>query len=116
MATHSSILAWRTPLSDREAWQATVSVQFSWTPPKRSCMHRCKTFFDCGSSAPVRVEHEGGATAWLAGTLVVPNVQEHRQPPPQELWPYQSLFKPLLLAIRRPLWPDFLHSSARSGT
>ena len=26
-------------------------------------------FFVCGSSAPVRVEHEGGAAAWLAGTL-----------------------------------------------
>ena len=24
-------------------------------------------FFACGSSAPVRVEHEGGAAAWLVG-------------------------------------------------
>ena len=31
-------------------------------------------FFACGSSAPVRVEHEGGAAAWLVGTLVVPSV------------------------------------------
>ena len=56
-------------------------------------MHRNKTFiFACGSSAPVRVEHEGGAAAWLVGTLVAPSVQGHRLPPPQELWPYQSLF------------------------
>ena len=27
-----------------------------------------------GSSAPVRVEQEGGIAAWLAGTLVVPSV------------------------------------------
>ena len=47
-------------------------------------------FFACGSSAPVRVEHEGGAAAWLAGTLVVPNVQGHRLPLWKELWPYQS--------------------------
>ena len=49
-------------------------------------------FFACESSAPVRVEHEGGAVAWLAGTLVAPSVQGHVLPLPQELWPYQSLF------------------------
>ena len=37
--------------------------------------------FACGSSAPVRVEREGGAAAWLAGTLAVPNVQRHGLPP-----------------------------------
>ena len=26
------------------------------------------------------VEHEGGAAAWLVGTLVVPSVQGHRLP------------------------------------
>ena len=35
-------------------------------------------FFSCHSSAPVRVEHEGGAAAWLEGTLAVPTVQGHR--------------------------------------
>ena len=30
-------------------------------------------FFACGSSAPVRVELEGDAAAWLAGTLVAPS-------------------------------------------
>ena len=59
-------------------------------------MHRCNTFFvvvvACGSSALVRVEREGGAAAWLAGTLAAQSVQGHRLPPPQELWPYQSLF------------------------
>ena len=49
-----------------------------------------------GSSAPVRVECEGGAAACLAGTLEVPSVQGHRLPPWQELWPYQSLFSSLL--------------------
>ena len=50
-------------------------------------------FFACGSSAPVRVECEGGAAAWLVGTLVAPGVQGHGLPPLQELWPYQSLFR-----------------------
>ena len=54
------------------------------------------TFSACGSSAPVRAEHEGGAAAWLAGTLVVPSVQGHRLPLQQELWPYQSFFQPLV--------------------
>ena len=35
-------------------------------------MQRCKTFFACGSSAPVRVEGEGGTAACLAGTLAAP--------------------------------------------
>ena len=53
---------------DREAWQATVYwVTKCWTQPKRPCVHRCESFFACGSSAPVRVEHEDGAAAWLAG-------------------------------------------------
>ena len=41
----SSILPWRTPLPDREAWQATVyRVTKSQTLPKRPCMHRHKIF------------------------------------------------------------------------
>ena len=32
--------------------------------------------FACGSSAPVRVQRESGASAWLAGTLAVPSVQQ----------------------------------------
>ena len=44
----------------------------------------------------MRVEHEGGAAAWLAGTLAAPSVQGHGLPLPQELWPYQSLFEPLV--------------------
>ena len=31
--------------------------------------------FACDSSAPVRVEREGGAAAWLAETLALPSVQ-----------------------------------------
>ena len=53
-------------------------------------------FFACGSSAPVRVEHEGSTAAWLVGTLVAPRVQGHELPPPQELWSDQSLLKPLV--------------------
>ena len=80
------------PLPDREAWQATVyRVAKSRTLPKRPCMQRWETFFASGSSAPVRVECEGGTAAWLAGSLVAPSVQGHRLPLLQELWPYQSL-------------------------
>ena len=42
------------------------------------------------------LERDGGAAAWLAGTLAAPSVQGHRLPPQQELWPYQSLFSSLL--------------------
>ena len=47
-------------------------------------------FSACGSSDPLRVEHEGGTAACLSGTLAVQNMQGHRPPLLQELWPYQS--------------------------
>ena len=46
----------------------------------------------------MRVEHEGGTAAWLAGTMAAPSVQGLRLPLPQELWPYQSLFSESLVA------------------
>ena len=60
------------------------------------CAHIDTSLFACGSSAPVRVECEGGATVWLAGSLVAPSMQGHGLPPLQELWPYQGLFSSLL--------------------
>ena len=59
-------------------------------------VHRKNTFFVCGISAPVRVEREGGAAAWLAGTLAAPSVQGHGLPQLQELSPYQNFFVSLL--------------------
>ena len=46
----------------------------------------------------MRVDGEGAAAAWLAGTLVAPSVQGHGLPPPQELRPSQSLFVEPLVA------------------
>ena len=57
-----------------------------------TCILRRKTFFAWGNSAPVRLRHEGGTAAWLAGTVVMPSMQGHGLPRPEELWPYQSLF------------------------
>ena len=59
-------------------------------------MHRCKTFSACGHSAMVRVEHEGGTGAWLAGTLVASSVQGHGLLTLQELWVHQYFLKPLV--------------------
>ena len=39
----------------------------------------------------MRVEHEDGTAAWLVETLVVPRVQGHGMPLPQELWSSLSL-------------------------
>ena len=69
------------PLPDREAWQATVyRVAKSQTQPKQPCVHRRRTLFACGSSAPVGVECEGALAAWLVGTPVVPSVQRYAPP------------------------------------
>ena len=43
-------------------------------------MHRCKTFFACGSSVLVSIEFEGGAASWLVGTLAAPSMQGHGLP------------------------------------
>ena len=105
-------------LTEKSGRPQSAGLQ-SRTLLKRRCAHRCKTFFACGSSAPVRVEHEDSAAAWLAGTLAVPTVQEHGLPLLQELWPYQSLFLSLCSwgsMAQTPLWPIFLCSSAHSGT
>ena len=44
----------------------------------------------------MKVKHESGTAAWLLGTLVAPSVQGHGLPPPQELWPSESFFEPLV--------------------
>ena len=62
-----------------KAWQVTVyRVAKSWTQLKGPCMYRHNTFFVCGGSAPLTVEHGGSAAAWLVGTLVVTSVQEQQ--------------------------------------
>ena len=94
MLQHSCL---ENPLPDREAWQATVyRVRKSQTLPKNPVRIDARLFFACGSSAPVRVEREDGTTAQLMGTLAAPSMQGY--PPPQELWPYQSLFFEALVA------------------
>ena len=44
----------------------------------------------------MRVEHEGGAAACITEALMAPSVQGRGLLQLQELWPYQSLFKPLV--------------------
>ena len=76
-------------LENPRPWQRSLADQSTgWqrqTLLKQSCVHRCKSVFACGSSAPVRIERESGAAAWLAGTLAAPSVQGHGLPLPQEL-------------------------------
>ena len=46
-------------------------------------------------------EHEGGAAAWLVGTMTVPSVQGHGLVLPQEVWPHQSFFEPLVASDQK---------------
>ena len=101
----SSILAWEHPsLTEKPGrLQSTGSQRVGQDRSDPVCINTRRYFYfiylffsACGSSAPVRAEHEGGAAAWLGGTLAVPSVQGHRLPPSQELWPDQSLFSRLL--------------------
>ena len=73
-------------------------------------------YFACDSSAPVRVECEGGATAWLVGTLAVPSMQGQTASAAGVMVLSESFFQPLVAGNRRPVWLVFLHSSACSGT
>ena len=83
-------------LTEKPGRPIVYRVAKSQTLPKQPCVRRRKSFFACGSSAPVRVEHEGGAAAWFSGTLAAPSAQGNGLPLLQELWPYQSLFLSLL--------------------
>ena len=80
------------------SWQLEGLFGLSFSVALNVQAHRGRTFFACGSSAPVRVEGEAGAAVWLAGTLAAPSVQGNGLPLPLELWPYQSLFFDPLVA------------------
>ena len=68
---------------DREAWEATVHrIAKSRDDPSDPACIDTRLFFTCGSSALVRVEHEGGTAAWPAGTPVAPSVQGYGLPLP----------------------------------
>ena len=68
LASMLSILAWRTPLPDREAWQATGHrVATSRTLLKGPCVHRHKAFFACGSSASVELSVKAAQLLGLRG-------------------------------------------------
>ena len=49
-------------------------------------------FLVCGSSAPVRIDCEGGTAAWVTRTPAAPNVQQHGLPQFQELGPIRVFF------------------------
>ena len=84
----SSILAWRTPLTQKPGRPQSTGLQrVEHDRSDPACIDPRLFFLACGSSAPVRVEHEGGTAAWLAGILAAPSVQGHRLPLPWELWP-----------------------------
>ena len=98
----SSILAWRTPSptekpgSPQSTGLQTVRQDQS-DPPRINTRVVCLFFFffTCGSSAPVRVECDGDAAAWLAGTLAAPSVQGQGRSLPQELWLLSASFSSL---------------------
>ena len=77
-------------------WQATIFRAAESDTTEETLCAQAQNFFAGGSSAPGRAEREGGAAAWLAGTLAAPSVQGHGQPPPQELRPDQSILLSLL--------------------
>ena len=85
----SNILAWRTPsLAEKPGRPQSTGSQRGGHDRGDPASTDAGLFFARGSSAPVRAEYEGGAAAWLLGTLAVPSVQGH--PLMQELWPHQS--------------------------
>ena len=77
------MLAWKTPsLTEKPGRpQSTGSQRVGHY--RSDHVYLDTRFFPCGSTAPVRVDHEGGAAAWLVGTLAAPNVQGYGLAPPQ---------------------------------
>ena len=78
----SSIFAWRTPsLTEKPGKPQSTGCKESdrtGDPARINTRLFFFFFFASNSCSPLRVEHEGSATAWLVGTLVAPSVQGHR--------------------------------------
>ena len=92
---HSSILAWRSPLTEKPGRPQSIGLQRvgqDRSDPVHEDARFFFFFFCLWQLSPLRVASEGGAAAWLAGTLAAPSVQGHRLPLRQELCPSQSLF------------------------
>ena len=72
----SSILAWRTPsLTEKPGRpQSTGSQRVGHNRSDPACIDT-RFLCVCDSSAPVRVEREDGAVAWLVDTLAAQSVQ-----------------------------------------
>ena len=62
----SSLLAWRTPLLDREGGHHLQGYKESDTT-EAPCVHRHKAFFVCGSSAPVELSVKATQLLGLRG-------------------------------------------------
>ena len=60
-----------------------------------------KTFIACGSSAPMRVENEGGTSAWLAGTLAAQSVQGQTASTTGVMALSESFFEPLVASDQK---------------
>ena len=52
-----------------------------------------RLIFAWGGSAPVRVEHESGTAAWVAGTLAAPSVQRQELPLPKGVMALSVFFR-----------------------
>ena len=108
----TATLAWGNPPTEKPGRpQSTRSHRDGHDP-----VHIDATFFCGWQLCPSESEHEAGAAAWLAGTLVAQTVQGHGLPLPQGLQPYQSFPKPLVvgnqkasLASLSPSLPPFGH-------
>ena len=73
---HSSILAWRTLLTEKPGRpQSTGSQRVGHDRSDPMCTDR--RLFAYGSSAPLKIEHENGTAVWVVGTLEAPSVQGH---------------------------------------
>jgi len=93
----SSILAWRTPLPDREAWQATVHrVAMSRTLQSDPVCIGARLLLPVAALPQWQLSVKVVQMLGLRGALAAPSVQGHGLAPTQELGPYQSLFLSLL--------------------
>ena len=73
------------PLPDREDWQAPGYGVAELDTTEGTLRAQTQDFFCLWQLCPCEVECEGGAAAWLVGTLVAPSVQGHGLPLLQEL-------------------------------
>ena len=96
MATHSSILAWRVPWTEKPGSPQPTGLPGVRHNKSDPACSDPGLFLASGSSVPVGIMYGCWVVAWIMGTLAMPAMLEHQRLLSQEIsccWGFSSLWQ-----------------------